>query len=157
MFNPVTLAKLSLRIQLGHVPESCCANPHPASQGFTIIHTNGLHHVNIDYCECDNAGSAGSHRQQLLQRCWFFATHIEPQSCGTFSILTQFHMLNLQGKIAKYNYYSRLEKLTGLSKIKVSRHCSSSHDACLLRLHVQDRYNAFMHMVCKWQHLKMLK
>jgi len=75
----------------------------------------------------------GSHRQQLLRRCWFPATHIEPQSRGTFAVLAQLHMLNLRGKIAGYDYYSGLQKLTdntGLSKIKVSLHCSSSCDAC---------------------------
>jgi hypothetical protein len=38
-------------------------------------------------------------------------------------VLALFHMLNLQGKIAGYDFYSGLEKLTdnaGMSKIKVS-------------------------------------
>jgi len=39
-----------------------------------------------------------------------------------FAVLKHFHMQNLQGKVAGYNYYSALEKLmdnAGMSKIKV--------------------------------------
>lgn len=122
-FKAATLADLGLRVQLGHAPGFHCAHPHPAPQEFTVIHSNGLHHVNIDYCQCDNVGSAGTHPQQLLRRGWFPATHIEPQTCAMFAVLSLFHMLNLQGKIAGYDFYSGLEKLTdntGIGKIKVS-------------------------------------
>lgn len=119
----MSLAELGLRVQLGHIPGIKCAHPHPAPINFAIIHTNSIHSVSVDYCECDNANAAGSHRQQLLRRGWFPATHTEPKCCSSFIALEQFHMLNLQGKIAGYDYFSGLEKLTdnaGLIKIRVS-------------------------------------
>lgn len=123
MFMSASLAELGLRVQLGHIPGFTCAHPHPAPYHFSVIHTNGIHSLRIDYCQCDNARAAGSHRQQLLRRGWFPATHTEPKSCASFAVLEQFHMLNLQGKIAGYDYFSGIEKLTdntGLSKLKVS-------------------------------------
>jgi CxC2 like cysteine cluster associated with KDZ transposases len=121
-YEPSTLADIGLQIQLGHAPGYSCSNPKPAPRNLTIIHTNGLHHVTLDYCECDQYARAGSHRQQLLRRRFFPATHKEPKSCATFAVLEQFHMQNLQGKIAGYDFYSALEKLTdnaGLMKFKV--------------------------------------
>jgi hypothetical protein len=62
-------------------------------------------------------------QQQLMRREWFPATHIEPQTCCTFRVLQHFHMQTLQGKIAAYDYYGALEKLTdntGLNPTKVS-------------------------------------
>src|SRR5882724_3583584 len=120
--EPTTLADIGLCIQLGHPPGKSCSNPHRGYDEFTVIHTNGLHHVHIDYCECDLFADYGSHRQQLLQQQWYPATHNEPQTCAMFALLKHFHMQNLQGKVAGYDYYSALEKLmdnTGMSKIKV--------------------------------------
>ena len=44
-----TLNELGLHIQLGHSTESWCFNPRPAVWNFTIIHTNGLHHVALNF------------------------------------------------------------------------------------------------------------
>lgn len=87
-----------------------------------VVHTNGIHNVAVSFCDCRNVGVAGSHRQQLLRRRWYPATHLEPQSCFTFQVLEQFHLLTLQGKLSSYDYYGALEKLTdnvGLSLAKV--------------------------------------
>jgi hypothetical protein len=121
-YQSTTLANIGLRVQLGHAPGHFCSNPKPAPHNFTVVHTNGVHSVNVNYCECDHYAQAGSHRQQLLRRQWFPATHKEPKSCATFTVLEQFHMHNLQGKITGYDFYSALEKLSdnsGLKKFKV--------------------------------------
>ncbi|KAJ7871244.1 hypothetical protein B0H14DRAFT_3439697 [Mycena olivaceomarginata] len=60
----------------------------------------------LDYCGCKDKVIVGSHRQQLLQRSWYPATHREPRT----------------GRLLTYNYYSGLEKLTdntGLVKVRV--------------------------------------
>lgn len=122
-FTTTSLSELGLRVQLGHAPGHVCANPKPAPLGFTVIHTNGSHSVNVDYCECDQSTQAGSHRIQLLRRRWYPATHVEPGSCASFAVLELFNMLNLQGKIAAYDFYSAVLKLmdnVGLKKFKVS-------------------------------------
>jgi hypothetical protein len=117
------LAAIGLRVQLGHASGVRCANPKPGYHDFTVIHTNGLHKVMIDYCECDHLAIAGNRRrQQLLRREWYPVTHTDPQTCCTFHVLQHFHMQTLQGKIAAYDYYTALEKLTdnvGLAVVKV--------------------------------------
>ena len=87
---------------------------------YPLIHTSGIYQMNVSYCECDHYGQDGSHRQQVLWRR-FPATQIEPNRVRR-SVLEQFHMQNLQGKIAGYDFYSALEKLTdnaGLREFKV--------------------------------------
>src|SRR5882724_10596867 len=44
-FEPTTLDDIGLRIQLGHPPGKSCSNPYHGYDEFTVIHTNGLHHV----------------------------------------------------------------------------------------------------------------
>lgn len=122
-FEPATLKELGLRIQLGHSPTSRCFNPRPAPRNFTVIHTNGLHHVALDFCECDHSAEAGNQVEQLLRARWYPATHSSPGTCATFAVLELFSMMNLQGKIAGFDFYEALDKLTnntGLGTIKVS-------------------------------------
>lgn len=121
-FEKISLKSLGLRVQLGHVPGSSCFAPRPGNKDFVVIHTNGIHSVAVDFCECENAENAGSLRQQVLRRSWYPSTHLEPQTCFTFRVLEHFHMQTLQGKVAMYDYYLALEKLTdntGLYPCKV--------------------------------------
>lgn len=120
-FERVPLRNLGLRIQLGHPPNTTCEAPHSLPLNFTILHTNGIHHIQGSYCGCHQG--AGSWRQQLLQREWYPATHDELRICCTFRVLELFHMLTLQGKMTTYDFYNGIEKLTdntGTQKIPVS-------------------------------------
>ncbi|KAF8835627.1 hypothetical protein BDN67DRAFT_992388 [Paxillus ammoniavirescens] len=68
------------------------------------------------------------HHKQLLHLCWFPAT----------TILKNFHLLSLESKVSAYEYYHSFACLTdntGLSDIRLM----------------------FMHISCKWRHLKQLK
>ncbi|KII83424.1 hypothetical protein PLICRDRAFT_180503 [Plicaturopsis crispa FD-325 SS-3] len=139
-FQKTSLHALGLRIQLGHREGSVCANPKAGHVNFVVLHTTGFQAVNIDFCACDNIGSAGSHRQQLLRRQWYPATHIDPQTCCTFRMLENFHMQTLQGKLSMYDYYSSLERLTDHTGLWPCK----------------DRYKAFMRVMREWRHLLML-
>lgn len=93
-----------------------CVNPR--EQEFTVIHTNGIHRVTICYCDCD---CAVSRRQQLLRHRWYPATVHVPQTCATFEVLNQFHLLTLTSKLAVFAFYTTLERLTDNTGLDVPR------------------------------------
>jgi hypothetical protein len=108
-FHRVTLHALGLRFQLGHcVGESCSASTQ-ARGAFTVVHTNGIHAVNVDFCRC--SGQVDK-QIQLLKVGWWPATCLEPRSAVTFDALKTFHLLNLHGSLAAIEYYRTLEDLT---------------------------------------------
>ena len=53
--------------------------------------------------------------------------HLEPRTCATFSVLHQFHVLNLQAKTTSYDFYKVLSLLTDASGCEVLIHVSD-HD-----------------------------
>lgn len=116
----MSLQELGLRIPLGHLSGSACESPHPGHKRFTVIHTNGIHQLDVDFCGCRGAPA---HYQQLLEVGWWPSTPREPQSAATFSVLKHFHVLNLQGQIPPTDFYRALEQITcgdGLTKPPVS-------------------------------------
>jgi hypothetical protein len=119
MFSMITLKELGLIVYLGHRGAPC---PVPLSgpKDFLVLHTNGIHPVQVSFCDC----SAQVHRcQQLLRLRWFPATAIQPHTCATFDLLQHYHILSMQSKISGYHYYTSLSRLTdniGISKIPVS-------------------------------------
>ncbi|KAJ7507619.1 hypothetical protein B0H11DRAFT_1902704 [Mycena galericulata] len=137
-FKRRALKDLGLRVQLGHPPGQGCAFRWGAHDDFTVIHTNGIHNVKLDYCGC---GKALEERDQLLDACWWPATPKEPGTCCTFMALRQFQTLNTTGKVSGYDYYRTLEALTdntGLQKIA-------------------DRRRPFMRIVREWRNVQMFK
>lgn len=115
----VHLKDLGLVIQLGHPPGRRCPSPALAPAGFVVIDTNGMHAVNLQFCECDKIHKNGTRLQQLMRYKLFPATLDRTTTCGTFRLLEQFHLLTLQSKINVYDFYLSLQKMsdnTGLSK-----------------------------------------
>ncbi|KAF8223548.1 hypothetical protein L208DRAFT_1316370, partial [Tricholoma matsutake] len=88
--------------QLGHPHGQTCPFAQPGHKDFLVIHTNGIHPININFCGCNTAYSSF---QQLIDVAWFPATPLEPQTCATNVVLPQFHTLNLQGKLSGYDFY----------------------------------------------------
>lgn len=118
-YQRCTLKELGLRIQLGHAPGRFCPTALAANKDFHVMHTNGIHNVAINYCRCVDV----PYHIQLLRIGWWPATPKVPKTCGTFTMLQQFHILNLQGKITGFSYYRGLEYLTdntGLNKPPLS-------------------------------------
>lgn len=102
------------------------------------MHSNGMHTVLVDFCGCDPSYPA---HQQIMDVAWFPATPREPQTCATYTMLREFHVLNLQAKVSGYDYYKTLVSLTdatGLTKIP-------------------DRLPSLMLMIREWRHIKMAK
>ncbi|THU95867.1 hypothetical protein K435DRAFT_819601 [Dendrothele bispora CBS 962.96] len=136
-FETRTLRSLGLVLQLGHSTGQQCMLPHRV-QNFTVIHTNGIHNVHVDFCGCN---SILEHRTQLLRSQWYPATPFNPQTAVTFACLRQFQHMNCTGKLPAYDYYLALEIMTQ-SKT---------------RSKPKDRYRAFLRSMFQWRHLKMCK
>ncbi|KAK7675926.1 hypothetical protein QCA50_021145 [Cerrena zonata] len=136
---PIALQALGLRIQLGHLPHQPCSRPLPAHAQMAVVHTNGIHAVNMDYCGCTS--TAVSRRQQLMRHRLYPATVRKPKTCITYMALETMHLQNVQSKCGIYDLYTSVERLsdnTGLVKV---RHC----------------YKAVFRCLRQWKLLKMCK
>ncbi|KAJ7579361.1 hypothetical protein C8J56DRAFT_897711 [Mycena floridula] len=111
-FEKVSLQSLGLRVQLGHAGNAQCLSRKEKPIKFTVVHTNGIHSVSVDYCQCHGGASAGQEYQELLRNEWFPATHLEPQTAATFRCIEQFHILTLTGKVTPFDYYTGIQRLT---------------------------------------------
>ena len=136
MFVKVLLKDLGLRCQLNHL-SMACSKPIPCHSSFTVLHTNGIHPVNIDYCGCRPVSKI----RQLLRRGLYPSSQDNPRTCATFALLNQMQMLSLTSKCSTYDYYKALEKLTNNTGIDLPR----------------SKYRPLLRMLLQWRHLKMLK
>lgn len=84
-------------------------NPRPAGKGFTVVHTNGIHDINLDFCNCETAVSGSI---QLIRRFWFPSTSVYPKTAATIRVLKAFHLLAFEAKCSPYEYYNSLARLT---------------------------------------------
>lgn len=154
-FQRSTLRELGLRVQLNHAPGRFCPTRGVGHKNFIVIHTNGIHSVNVDFCNCDDT----ERHVQLLRIGWWPATPKNPRSCSTMEVLRQFDILNLQGKITAFSYYRGLEYLTdstrlqGLPVREVQRHASH----IVIDIAMQDRKSDFVTMIREYRHTKMMK
>ncbi|KAF8139331.1 hypothetical protein K438DRAFT_1996130 [Mycena galopus ATCC 62051] len=139
-FVRTSLKTLGLWVQLGHRPGEYCASPQPGRQGFVVLHQNGVHEVEVDFCGCEHRGYAGLPDIQLLHAGWYQASEERPQTCMTLLALEQFHIQTLQAKMTMYDCYKSIEKLT----------CNDGTKP-------PDRYQVFIRIAREYRHLMMLK
>ncbi|KAJ7872518.1 hypothetical protein B0H14DRAFT_3083632 [Mycena olivaceomarginata] len=132
-FVPSSLCALGLRVQLGHPPGECCSEPLALhSSHFVVLHTNGIHKVAVDTCDCERRLWTGPPEDQLQRTGWFPATDHIPRTCTTIEMLNHFLLQTYQAKTTI--------KTTNNAGIKPPH-----------------RYHAFLCMVCEYLHLLMLK
>ncbi|KAJ7593209.1 hypothetical protein C8J56DRAFT_886205 [Mycena floridula] len=117
-FKKTSLSALGLCVQLGHNLEEC-VNPVPGHMHFSVLHINGIHHVNVDFCDCEFQVSK---RQQLLRAEWYPATIDHPKTAVTFCMLEKVHLLNLSGKVSTYEYYKCLQHLTDNTETEIPKY-----------------------------------
>ncbi|KAG2037116.1 hypothetical protein BDR03DRAFT_982484 [Suillus americanus] len=109
-FAALSLKQLGLWVQLGHpIGEECLLPQHAFNDNFTLIHTNGILKIRLDYCGCN---TAQTHTTQLLRAAWFPATTSEPRMAATFQILEQYHLLSFESKASGYEFYHAIARLT---------------------------------------------
>lgn len=133
-----SLKDIGLRVQLGH-SDLTCACPVRGHTDFLVLHVNGIHWVNVDFCGCDRRVS---HRQQLLRCDWFPSTVHQPQTACTRRVLEHFLLLTWSSKVSAFEYYQTLERLTdntGISVPKVSGH--SSLDSQILNFRIEPLFS----------------
>jgi len=56
----------------------------PGHKDFVVLHVNGIHVLDLDFCGCDGALSACG---QLLEVGWWLSTSLEPQSAASMALL----------------------------------------------------------------------
>ncbi|KAG1898337.1 uncharacterized protein F5891DRAFT_1129535 [Suillus fuscotomentosus] len=107
-FEQSSLKEIGLRVQLGHSDLKCVC-PERGHVDFIVIHVNGIHCINIDFCGCDQCVS---HRQQLLCCDWYPATIHFPQTACTRHVLKYFLVMTWSSKVSGHEFYTTLERLT---------------------------------------------
>lgn len=155
-FQWTTLQNLGLCMQLGHQLQSSCPFRHQGHKDFVVLHINGIHSINVDFCGCD--GVPAPH-EQLLEVGWWPSTPLKPQSAASMAVLWSFHILNLQGQIAPTDFYRALEQMmvgNGLSDVPVSQ--STKYTITTTHIYFsKDCLPQWMIMVREWRHIKMAK
>ncbi|KAG6808347.1 hypothetical protein H0H92_004412 [Tricholoma furcatifolium] len=137
-FGSATLFDLGLQIQLNHPEHRTCPNPEPLSGGLVVLHTNGIHRVNVNFCNCI---AVEPRTVQLLRSRLFPGTTEYPRSSATFALLEFFQLLSFMSKISAFEFYQTLLRRTdNTGTVKLP-----------------DRYSTFLRMVREWRHLKLLK
>ncbi|KAF8886274.1 hypothetical protein CPB85DRAFT_1378102 [Mucidula mucida] len=138
-FEPATLAEIGLTVQLGHLGGHLCPSPHVTTNSFTVVHTNGVHCVNLHFCGCTTADS--DYYAQLLQSSLYPATPQQPQTAVSFDLLRLMHSLNCTGKLPAWDLWKLLETMTEE------------------RTHVAppNRYKVLLRAIRQWRFLQMCK
>lgn len=116
------LHKLGLTMQLGH-NGGPCPHPQPFERPLVVVHVNGIHMVNVSYCDCHTQPGGYYLGTQLIRSCWFPATMVLTRTAFTFEVLENFHYLTLQGKATAWDFYQALVHRTdntGLFEPRVS-------------------------------------
>ena len=122
-FRKSSLRNIGQRVQLGHRPGDTCTSPQRSTRPFTIIHTNGMHMVDMWFCGCNLAVRHGDRVQQLLQRRVFPATTTDPQTGSTFAFLESAQVLSVQSKLSLYDLYISIETLTDATHVSGGKVC----------------------------------
>ncbi|KAK0497920.1 hypothetical protein EDD18DRAFT_1351735 [Armillaria luteobubalina] len=138
-FNKIPLKKLGLCYQVGHLIGEACAHPRPAfGSHFTIVDTNGIHDVALDFCNCLRECPLASQ----LQHAWLFpGTVTEPCIAVTVATLEQFQMLTFMGEVSAYEYYQSLGRLSDNTGTKTP----------------PDNFEAFIRIIREWSFIRLLK
>jgi hypothetical protein len=111
------------RIQLGHAIGEPCPLPVPAfGDSFTIIDTNGIHDVGLDFCGC---GRYGTMTQQLLRFRLYPATVQNPNTASTFRALHHFQLLSFESKCSVYEFYQTLVRESDNTSCRKVKACAN--------------------------------
>ncbi|VDC00223.1 unnamed protein product [Peniophora sp. CBMAI 1063] len=117
-YERVSGADLGIRVQVLHRPGDVCKfRTLHSVERFTIIHTNGIHNIPVDFCNCE-AGQDIPYHIQLLRWGLWPATCSKPETATTFEALDMFSRLSLLGRLSLYDFYRALEAATDGAMIR---------------------------------------
>lgn len=111
-FEKASLHSLGFTLYLGHDGSPCPLNRLRSSTKFVVVHTNGIHDRNIEYCICSPSNHSYDNLLQLVRNRLFPATKDFPRSVFTFEVLEDFHRHSLSSKTSAYDYYNALRMHT---------------------------------------------
>ncbi|KAJ6537607.1 hypothetical protein B0H10DRAFT_1717023, partial [Mycena sp. CBHHK59/15] len=97
-FDRYSLKSLALHVQLCHPMWECYCEACLMNCMFVVLHTNGIHEVVVNICDCENVDEAGLPDIQMLHTRWFLVTNNKPRTCATMAVLNQFLMSMLRPK-----------------------------------------------------------
>ncbi|KAF8797648.1 hypothetical protein BYT27DRAFT_7228903 [Phlegmacium glaucopus] len=139
-FKRVSLKTLGLRIQLGHADGSSCPHPNNTfNNDFTIIDSDGIHKVSLNYCSCPQSPLKPV---QLLRAHLFPSTVTDPRTAAMFCVLETFQMLTFTLKVSYYQLLVRQTDNTGTSPppivrewrhVRLMKRMGHGHDAAGVR------------------------
>ena len=96
------------QVQLGHVSGFACPSQGSVVKDFVVIDVNGIHLINLDFCDCPGAPSTSD---QLIEVGWWPSTLKQPATAATLNVLQMFLAHNHQGQIVPTDFYKGLEQL----------------------------------------------
>ncbi|KAF8219327.1 hypothetical protein L208DRAFT_1341368, partial [Tricholoma matsutake] len=108
LFWCTSLFSLGATLCLGHNSEKCWNHVPGPGHNSVVIHTNGVHHVHIEYCQCNPV----SDTVQLTWCQLFPATMERPETVFTFAVLNDFHVHSLSSKKSAMDYIDALWEQT---------------------------------------------
>lgn len=112
---------IGIMVQLVHEAGEACFRPHRV-KNFSVMHTNGIHRMTINFCRCSLGVHLDDYTQLLRARLWP-ATIDDPETATTFEAMDDFNRLSMLGRLSSYDYHKAMQACTdavGLLKIAVS-------------------------------------
>ena len=88
-----------------------------------MIDVNGIHQVDVQFCNCIGMMECVEKYRQLLRVGWYPASFQRPKTAFTFEVLDLYHKLAIQGKLNLHDFYTSLLQKTdncGQKKLLVS-------------------------------------
>ena len=109
---------MGLIVRLKHTGSLCNyyrTDPDLDIRELTIIHDNGLHKINVQYCRCGSeesfyAGGRDGMAQQLWSAGIWPATWTSPRTGATLSVLRQFRLLTVECKVNATSFITYLRR-----------------------------------------------
>lgn len=111
-FKPISLDELAFELHLGHNGQPCPERDSFGSNSqstLTVVHTNGSHRININYCTCPENQPRDI---QLIDHGLFPATTTRPSTAFTFQLLRHFQIFNMASKTSAWDYHNGLLRMT---------------------------------------------
>ncbi|KAJ6568227.1 hypothetical protein DFH09DRAFT_893065, partial [Mycena vulgaris] len=59
---------------VSHPVREKCREPLPQHENFVVLHTNGIHEVAVDICDCERVNKVSAPEEQMLRAGWLPVT-----------------------------------------------------------------------------------
>ncbi|KAH6866011.1 hypothetical protein BKA70DRAFT_1244784 [Coprinopsis sp. MPI-PUGE-AT-0042] len=108
------------------------------SRSLVVVHTNGIHHLMVQFCQCDNSLEEDI---QLLKMGLYHSSHLDVHTAFTFELLDYYLLDILECYTSSLHFYSKLQRVTNE----------------IFPKNAPDRYREGLRCGRQWRRLKELK